>query len=437
MSDKVVFTDSDFYHFRGWLELNDRSLTWQGKYEKEFETFWRKLFLPGLKLSQVSFRFQSIIAKSKVGPLSTWFIWLRNKFICYTFIRKDVTIKRISSEFHIAESEIGIILKDFFTKVFPEERVLLESNLLITSKINPNREITYQRLMSSISKDVVFTGSHEEILTGMEVTLYEEWAKLSDFLDKLDHQKSDKFVALKSKESLIDVAENITRIIATICVGVFLVWTIKYLNVRYEQILSEEVSIYEPQYRWEDKGLKFVEADKSILADVENFNLDIEDIENVDDTENYLGESLEDTERITVESETVLSSIESLPKDFDSVSIEQSEYEEDTGRLGYRDSRYGNTKVYRVMMKSSDTTRARGLLSKLIQDYKVKQVDNVKPGLEVPGGFYYNLYVPRELLREFMAKVKEVDVSVIYESRTRTRRNPPGKNKVFIWIKSI
>ena len=348
-----------------------------------------------------------------------------------------MTNKRISSEFHIAESEIGIILKDFFTKVFPEERVLLESNLLITSKINPNREITYQRLMSSISKDVVFTGSHEEILTGMEVTLYEEWAKLSDFLDKLDHQKSDKFVALKSKESLIDVAENITRIIATICVGVFLVWTIKYLNVRYEQILSEEVSIYEPQYRWEDKGLKFVEADKSILADVENFNLDIEDIENVDDTENYLGESLEDTERITVESETVLSSIESLPKDFDSVSIEQSEYEEDTGRLGYRDSRYGNTKVYRVMMKSSDTTRARGLLSKLIQDYKVKQVDNVKPGLEVPGGFYYNLYVPRELLREFMAKVKEVDVSVIYESRTRTRRNPPGKNKVFIWIKSI
>ncbi len=362
MSDKITFTESDFYHFRGWLNLDDRSLTWQGKYEKEFESFWKKLFSPNLKLSDLSIRFHTIIGKSKIGPISTWITWLRNKFICYTFITKQITIKRLSFEMDLSESDVGMILRDFFSKIFPDELDKLNEALLITSKISTNREITYTTLMRKINREIVFTGSNEEILTGMEVTLYEEWAKISEYF--------------------------------TICVGSFLVWAIQYLNIRYEKILSEEVSIYEPQYRWEDQGLKFVEADKSIVEDIENFNLDIEDIENVDDTENYLGETLEDVERIDVESETILSSIEALPKDFDAASIEQSEYEEDTGRLGYRDSRYGNTKVYRVMMRSSNTDRAGKLLKKLIADYKVTQVDNVKPGLEVPGGFYYNLYVP-------------------------------------------
>jgi hypothetical protein len=59
----------------------------------------------------------------------------------------------------------------------------------------------------------------------------------------------------------------------------------------------------------------------------------------------------------------------------------------------------------------------------------------VRPGQEVPGGIYYNLYVPREFLQEFIEQVKSVDSSISYESRTRSKRNPPGKNKVFIWVK--
>jgi hypothetical protein len=89
------------------------------------------------------------------------------------------------------------------------------------------------------------------------------------------------------------------------------------------------------------------------------------------------------------------------------------------------------------MMRSSDTRTARQELSDLLDRYNVTQVDNVKPGLAVPGGYYYNLYVPRTYLKEFMAQVQDVDKAIIYESRTRTRRNPPGKNKVFIWVKSI
>jgi len=132
----------------------------------------------------------------------------------------------------------------------------------------------------------------------------------------------------------------------------------------------------------------------------------------------------------------VLTSWDSLPRDFGTADLEQSDYEE-LKKRGYRESRYGNTKVYRVMMKSVDTNTSRQKLNDLIGTYSVTQVDNVKPGKAVPGGFYYNLYVPRTHLKEFLAQVVDVDDSILYESRTRTTRNPAGKNKVFIWVKSI
>ena len=85
--------------------------------------------------------------------------------------------------------------------------------------------------MRKINREIVFTGSHEEILTGMEVTLYGEWAKISDYLDILSSEKVEKFKKLKSRDGLINVAENVSKIIATICVGSFLVWAIQYLNI--------------------------------------------------------------------------------------------------------------------------------------------------------------------------------------------------------------
>jgi hypothetical protein len=136
-------------------------------------------------------------------------------------------------------------------------------------------------------------------------------------------------------------------------------------------------------------------------------------------------------------SEVTLTSWDSLPKDFDVAALEQSGYEEDLKGGGYRDTRYGHTKVYRVMMKSVDTEESKDKLVSLMDKYEVTRVDNVVPGKAVPGGVYYNLYVPRKYLKEFMAQVMDVDDSVLYESRTRTARNPPGMNKVFIWIKNI
>jgi hypothetical protein len=88
-------------------------------------------------------------------------------------------------------------------------------------------------------------------------------------------------------------------------------------------------------------------------------------------------------------------------------------------------------------MKTVDTPETKDSLNALLKKYQVSQVDNVKPGKEVPGGIYYNIFVPRVSLKEFLAQVMDMGDAVLYESRTRSGRNPPGKNKVFIWVKRI
>ncbi|EQC43502.1 hypothetical protein [Bacteriovorax sp. Seq25_V] len=436
MSDKITFTERDFLYFRQWLCLDIKSVTWQGKYSSDFEKFWSIFFKDSSSLTEMSKRFTYAIERSKVGPISSWFTWLRDKFICYVFIEKRISLSLLSEELDIPFQVIARILRNFLAEVFPHHDEYLNEVFLVTNKVSKNIDINIERIVKEIGEELNFSGSHdEEVMTSMEVTLYEDWAIFLKKMEKDFGVKSLNLSQVNTSEQIRSYLQTFSNVLAIVGVTIFLVWLVEFANRNYEKYLSDKISIYEPQFRWEDKGLKFTE-DQLGANELANFELDVGDIENVDDSESLLGEALEDQERVGVETDVVLTSLESLPKDFDVADTEQSLYEEER-TSGYRDSRYGNTKVYRVMMRSSDTERANTVLKDLLKRYDVSQVDNVAPGLSVPGGYYYNLYVPRTYLKEFMAQVGEVDTAIIYESRTRTRRNPPGKNKVFIWVKSI
>ena len=216
-------------------------------------------------------------------------------------------------------------------------------------------------------------------------------------------------------------------VLSSVCIG--LIFGIRYINHQYEASLISKISIHEPQLGLPEKNMN-IRAPAA--EDSDKLKLEVKDIEDVDDT---LGEEDNLEERFDVESEVSLVSWDTLPKDFDRADQEQSEYEE-LGS-GYRESRYGNTTVYRVLMKSEDLPEIKAQLNALLEKYQVTQVDNVKPGMQVPGGIYYNLYVPIKHLKDFVAQVKEDRDVVLYKSRIRSKRNPPGQSKVFIWVKSI
>jgi hypothetical protein len=57
--------------------------------------------------------------------------------------------------------------------------------------------------------------------------------------------------------------------------------------------------------------------------------------------------------------------------------------------------------------------------------------------MNVPGGVYYNVYVPRKDFKEFLTETMKVDQAKLFESNTSNVKNVPGKTRIFIMVKSI
>jgi hypothetical protein len=433
-TNEILFSGEDFAEFREWLDLNMEGITWQRKYKAEFEQFWSHFFVSGMSLTQMMMRFEYAVEKVKIGPLSSWFGWLQEKFLCYIFVSKDITIEELSALSRIRAKKLANILRNFFTDNFPHLDDHFSEVFQIAHQASENLSISFKTLDKELGLSETKFGSFEDdIMPSMEVTLYEEW---SDFLRKM---KKD-FVAeeidlnkIKKKASLKHQLNTIRDFVLFLVLGWVIIFSIKVVNEYYNETLIKKISIYEPQFQWLDKTLTFKSTTDDVVT--ENFKLDADEIENIVDSKFNIPEEYQEAERYETESEVILTSWDSLPKDFTVTELEQSKYEE-LEKGGYRDTRFGNKKVYRVMMKTVDTLRSKEELVKLLTKYAVKQVDQVEPGLSVPGGVYYNLFVPRKFLKEFLAQVMDIDESILYESRTRGR-NPAGKNKVFIWMKSI
>lgn len=429
----LYYEKADFERFKEWVALDIESLTWQGKFLEDFEKFWNCFFVDGLSLKQLIDRFHYAYEQCKIGPLQAWFRWLFEKFICYTFVHRGLKIEVLAHESGMSIGEISAILRNFFNETFPGYDDEFSHLFQITNLASDGLQLTFESLRERLNLPEVVNGSREDdVMPVMEITLYEEWA---EFVRKMEadffHPEFD-FKKIAINASFAKQAKFAKEVVFLLVIGVALVYAIQQGNRFYESYLVDKISVYEPQFKWLDRTLSFKSVDPKEVKDVD---LEVDDIDKAAE-ENLQLPTFEEEERFDTESEVQLSSLDSIPRDFNAADLETSGYEEER-RTGYRDSSYGNTTVFRVMLKSEDTLTSRDRLNKLLEVYGVTQVDNVRPGTPVPGGIYYNIFVPRIHLKEFLAQVMEIDEAVLYESRTRGRGNPPGKNKVFIWVKSL
>lgn len=433
--ESIVYTDSEQKNFEAWLGLNYDALTWQGRFEAEFNSFWESFFVPDQTLEQMIERFNYALLHAEIGPLNSWFTWLRNSFLCYTFITRPVTLFELSRKSKVPYDSLALLLREYFLSHLPEYEEYFSKCFLVANRVSPNLGIDYKKIKEDLSLgDDVEKTNTESVLNSMEVTLYPEWQVLNKRMQKDLFNPNFDFSKIKSNLSFSRQLRVFREVLLFLLIGIGLVFVIQKINKKWEKSILEQISIYEPQLKWLDTTLSFQENDETTKKDFELGARELEEVETKESRFDAL--AFKDEIRYEEESDVVLTSWDSLPKDFDAVNLEQSDYEE-LKKRGYRDSRYGNTKVYRVLMRSVDSKTSKERLNVLLKKYQVTRVDNVKPGKKVPGGIYYNLFVPREYLKEFMAQVMEFDDAVLYESRTRTGRNPPGKNKVFIWVKNI
>jgi hypothetical protein len=429
----IVFNYSDFQDYRNWIRLNLESVTWQGNFEKEFEDFWSYFFLDGLTLNGVIERFNYVIAETRIGPLSSWFNWLKERFIIYTFIYRRISLYNLSNESGILTSELSGMIRNFFIEKFPHCDDHFSDFFQVCNVASPNLHLTFEMIVEELGIDDNFYGSSDEdIMPTMEVTLYtKEWNRLLRRMRKDLQNNEFNIKKYRAKVFLQKQFKFIYELMFLVLIAALLISGIKEGNKWYVKYLSNKISIYSTKFFWLDKDKRISENEEK--HDKYAFKIDFAELEKINKAED-IERDVEDATFVT-ESEVILTSWDSVPKDFDTADYEQSDYEE-IQKGGYRDTRFGNKKAYRVMINSVDTIKTSNLLKKYLNRYQAIQADKVRPGMEVPGGLYYNLYVPRKYLKEFLAQVMEIDESTLYQSRTR-RANPPGKNKVFIWVKNL
>jgi hypothetical protein len=431
MEDQHIISNKLVNSFYKWLGINLNSVTWQGRFKDEFEAFWQLLFQDGLEFSILFQRISQIEAALPPGPLRTWIKWLQEKFLIFLYLYQGMNIRQLSQVSLLDIGSVATLIRNHLAEAFPQYIEELSGHFQISgnldSKINQVSNVIIRDLNITLPNKL----NTDDPLLYLEVTLYKEFALMMEILQE-ESVKPVMGTGILSHHFFPKI-KYLIELIAMVILAVVLFYCLKWINQVNEERITNAIKSFEPKYFKVETSLKFREKNEVVNIQSEGISPDLDNVE--DEYSKIEEDEIKEEDRLGTESDVELTSWDSLPKDFSTADLETSQYEEiDKG--GFRDSSHGSKKVYRVMMKSTNTIETREKLNSLITKYSVEKGDKVLPGTFVPGGVYYNLFVPREFLKEFIAQVMIESESILYESKTSSI-NPPGKTKVFVWIKNI
>lgn len=431
------FAKTDFEKFKSWLDLDINSIAWEGRYAESFSGFWESFFKDHIGPLELAERFNYAKKIAKSGPLISWLSWLFEKFIVFIFINQDFSIREISYLFELPEKYISTVIRDHFIRVYPAYEDMINDNFQISNVSSQNLFLKFSEISPILGTEVIKKGTFEDdILAHMEVTLYPDWPNLVKELRKDILSLKIDFENLKKKTAFRKQIRFFQEVIVLLLILSVIVFALKNTNKWYEDYLVNKITLFEPNFFWLDKSLSYQEQDLLAKQQIDLSNKELEELERLEAQSVFDEEKLES--RYDPESDVVvLDSVEDMPKSFGEAETETSKYEENK-KGGYRDTSYAvsNKKAYRILMASVEPDVLRDRILPLMKKFGISQVDNVKPGTQIPGGLYFNLQVPTKNLKDFMARVSTLTESSIYESRSQGG-DQPGKNRVFIWIKSI
>lgn len=433
----MTLSKTDFEQFKNWLDLDINSIAWEGRYAESFSGFWDSFFKDQIEPLELGERFDYAKRIAKSGPLISWLNWLFEKYIAFTFISHGKSVREIAFMFDLPVKYVSTTLRDHLIKVYPAYEDLINENFQISNVSSKNLFLKFDDLTAILGAEARKKGTFEDdILAHMEVTLYPDWPNLVKELRKDILSLKVDFENLKKRTAFRRQLRFFQEVIILLLILSVLVFVLKNTNKWYEDRLLKKITLFEPNFFWLDKSLSYQEQDLLAKQQIDLSNKELDELERLEAQSVFTDEKLDS--RFDPESDVVvLDSVEDVPKSFGEAETEQSEYEENK-KGGYRDSSYSssNRKAYRILMASVEPGTVRDSILPLMKRYGISQVDNVKPGKEIPGGLYFNLHVPSKNLKDFMTKVSTLSEATIYESRSQGG-DQAGKNRVFIWIKSI
>ncbi len=433
----MMLSKSDFERFKDWLDLDVNSIAWEGRYAESFSGFWESFFKDQIAPLELGERFDYAKKIAKSGPLISWLNWLFEKFITFTFVHQGKSVREIAFLFDLQEKYVSTLLRNHLIKVYPVYEDLINDNFQISNVSSKNLFLRFDDLIGTLGPEALAKGTFEDdILAHMEVTLYPDWPNLVKELRKDILALKVDFENFRKKTAFRRQLKFLQEVIVLLLILSVVVFALKNTNKWYEDYLVNKITLFEPNFFWLDKSLSYQEQDLLAKQQIDLSNKELDELERLEAQTVFSDERL--GSRYDPESDVVvLDSVDDVPKSFGEAETEQSEYEENK-KGGYRDSSYAssNKKAYRILMASVEPASVRNEILPLMKSYGIQQVDNVRPGMQIPGGMYFNLQVPSKNLKDFMTKVSSLSEASIYESRSQGGEQP-GKNRVFIWIKSI
>ena len=420
--------------FQNWLNLDIESISWEGRYRAEFLDFWALLFSEETSLYEQIEKINHCLKFASSGPLISWFEWLKRRYMAYTFIFYGHTVKQMANESSVNVSYAASTLRDYFIEQYPHLDEIVNDCFSTTNLVGQHHDLSFSKFSQLIkSGDPISECIEDEVLSKLEVTLFDDWKKLySELKEQAGENEKVKSPRISTKKFRLNKSFLFETALLFLLGGLFM-YGVKYFNSHYEKYLLEQISLFEPGFLGVETNLAFKEIAPEVKAEINLSYKELEELEKLESTTLFNTDT--ETARYEDESDVVVTSVDSLPKDFSLASLEQSEYEE-TRKGGYRNTRYGRARAYRVMLSSADTLSTKNKIMKALDPYNLQRADNVAPGTQIPGGLYFNLYVPRDVLKEVLTKVSVIGDATILESKTNYGA-PRGTSKVFIWVKSI
>ena len=131
---KLVDTESPI-DFKDWIQLNISSITWEGRYIKEFNDFWSAIFGQGRSNEDQILSLNKLIAHSQDGPLIAWFKWIKFKFLAYLFIFKNYNLEELAELGGYEISELATEFRVFFVDRYPEYEELINEKFQISNAL--------------------------------------------------------------------------------------------------------------------------------------------------------------------------------------------------------------------------------------------------------------------------------------------------------------
>lgn len=432
MAVQISLVNKDFEGFKSWLGLNWEGVTWQGRYEADFQKFWDLFYVNEITIKQLAHRYEIAKIKMKSGPIVSWVSWLEEKHIVYLFISNDFNIFELSEQFNKSCSDIGYIIRNFFVEKFPHQEEYFSDILHIGNMFSEGQSVRFAKFKKDLNLPEGFTGAIEdEILNNLEVTLFEDWYLFIEYLSKLS-KKEDKTLVRERRKKVLNLYGIVFRdVLILFSFVALMVKLIMFGNQWYDEYLFEKIKTFADFFSSSDHLVKEKSVSK---VKQKKLNFELKEIKEFEaKQERFLAQ--ENIERYAIESDIMLSSMENVPQDFQKAAFDDPTKKEDKG--GFRDETFGRKKVYRVMIKTESSKLINDKIKTLIKKFDGESVgENEKLERIVPGGVYYNLYIPKEYENEFLSEASTIKESMILPSKNR-KLPPPGKSKIFIWVKEI